>query len=149
MGAAILYVLIAGGGLVRAGYGGPNEVFPFFAWDLFSVVPNEVDDYGVRVRELDHQPLSPPRFFEELPDVAQAFSTVDYVIVQQLGAAQQRGDAVRQGQLQRLLLDNLLGRGKQARLELVRRRFDVLERYRTGHFRKLTVFPLEPQAEAR
>lgn len=144
LAAASVYVATAGTTLLLARTGAHTEIYPIFAWDLFSVVPNQTADYGLRIVALDGTPLESPAFLETLHDVGTSFSVATHMAIQELGAAQKADDLPRQKRLQALLAGTALGGLQRAvRYELVLRRYDVLERYRDGLFSELTVIALD------
>ena len=141
--AAFLYVTVAGVTLLRARTGANTEIFPIFSWDLFSVVPNETMDYGLRVLEVDGKPLEPPQFLEQLTIFSQPFRISAHMAIQELGVAHARGDTERARSLAHMLYENHLGgAARRVRFELVERRFDVLTRVRSGRFASLTPIDL-------
>jgi len=114
------------------------EVFPLFAWSLFSTVPAEDTDYAVRILSIGGEVLEPPlyfqqaRFFFEGTDSIAAFMTV-----QRLGDALKAGDAAAIAAHRRLLERQYLrGRGV-VRYEIVRRTFNTLTRWSSGGFRSV------------
>jgi hypothetical protein len=54
--AALAYSVVANYTWVRQ----RSELFPIFAWELFSYIPSEVTDYGLLITAVDGRPLTPP-----------------------------------------------------------------------------------------
>lgn len=115
--------------LLVAGPSGP-ERFPFFKWSLFSVVPDEETvDFGIRVVEVGGRPVSPPRYLEDATGLGLPTHSIDAVtLTQELGAAVTEG-RIDDAEAARAILEvRFLSGPAPVRYELVRRRFDLLER---------------------
>lgn len=113
--------------------GGPSgpERFPFFKWSLFSVVPDPVEvDFGIRVVEVGGRPVTPPRYLEVASGLGLPPHTIDAVtLAQELGEATTDGRTGDADAARALLESRFLAGPTSVRYELVRRSFDVLERY--------------------
>ena len=121
-----------------------DEVFPFFDWDLFSVVPHaEETDYGLRVIEVDGEPLPQPLFLEETDGLFPlSRSPTANEIVQALGAAVRRGDDSETARALALLKTVVL-EPHEVTFEMVLRDYDIVERARSRRFiriDRLTIF---------
>ncbi|MBI2902472.1 MAG: hypothetical protein HYY12_02645 [Candidatus Methylomirabilis oxyfera] len=115
-----------------------REIFPIFSWSLYSTVPREAAEYGVRIFEVGGETLNPPLFFEDarafFPYVNQAQL---FMTVQSLGRALESDNTEAIKTYRRLLeRHHLRGRGV-IHYEIVRRRFNTLTRWVTGEFRTL------------
>lgn len=111
------------------------EIFPFFAWELFSGVPGEIVDFGVKITHINGQTLIPPRYFEFTDTwFDDARSVNAQVNIQGLGVAvAAQNDAEiqrRRTQFEELHLKN----HANVHYELYRRRYYPLDRWHTGQF---------------
>lgn len=127
---ALLYFLVGNG----AWLWGNREIYPIFSWDLFSYVPNEVVDFGLRITKTGNTELEPPLYFEAAVDLLpDAQSIVAYTNIQALGAA------IRAGQPVELAADRVAALHLYPLLpveyEIVQRRYAPLDRWRTGAVR--------------
>ena len=111
-----------------------GEIFPFASWFLFSLVPQQVTSYELRVLEWKHQKFDPPKSIIEVDGlVRNPRSSTVYQLIQRYGA----GNDPERGQTL----------GAEAAWELLRARFtstdhlcvqtfrvtyDPIERWRTG-----------------
>jgi hypothetical protein len=135
---------------IKATFRHEREVFPLFSWSLYSTVPREEADYGVRVLTVGGQALDPPLFFE---DARSFFPYVNQsqlmMTVQLLGRALDSGNAEAVKRYRRLVeRHHLRGRGV-VHYEIVRRAFNTLARWATGKFRvvrSVGTFSMEGQA---
>jgi len=133
----IAYPLISGTVLAIRWSKTANEIYPFFSWALFCFVPGETSDLGIRVTAIDGEPLDPPRFVEEsTDDFPEAKRAVTYLTIQKI-----KTDSTQAVDPSRVLIEKnvLLRDHKQVDYELVKRRYDCLERHRDGTFRALDV----------
>lgn len=114
---------------------GRSEIFPFASWSLFSLVPNETSDFSLRVLELDGRALDPPPYLEDAWAILpQAANHVARNAVDRLGRAVVADDEAGAAATRRTLESLHLGSHRIV-YELVRRRYDPLERWRTGRIR--------------
>ena len=127
------------------------EVFPVFAWSVFTTVPAENAEYALRILAVAGDALDPPRFYEEVPSFFPESQRVEvFWIAQRLGRALDSGD-VERIRAHRLLLErqHLRGRGT-LQYEIVHRTFNTLARWSTGQFksiRPLATFSTERTAQ--
>lgn len=126
---ALLYFLVGNG----AWLWGYREIYPIFSWDLFSYVPNDVVDFGLRITKTGDVVLDPPVYFEAATDlIPDAQSIVAYTNIQALGLAILADQPVELAEaaykVEALHLANLL----PVDYEIVRRRYAPLERWRMG-----------------
>lgn len=135
---------------IKAAFRHEREVFPLFSWSLYSTVPREEADYGVRILAVGGQTVDPPLFFE---DARSFFPYVNQsqlmMTVQPLGRALDSGNTEAAARY-RLLLErhHLRGRGV-VHYEIARRAFNTLARWTTGRFsvvRSVGTFSTEGQA---
>jgi hypothetical protein len=117
------------------------ETFPFTSWSLFSKVPDrEGTDYSLRFTSANGAGLAEPVYFEDaealrLPTDAPAAIEV----IQQLGR-HLAGDRQDQVATTRALLESkYLTAVDRADYEVVRRRYDRLERYECDCFSQVDV----------
>jgi hypothetical protein len=115
-----------------------REIFPLFSWSLYSTVPREAADYGVRILEVGGRTLNPPLLVEEArPRFPHANQRQLLMAVQSLGRALDGGDTEAVRAYRRLIeRHHLRGRGV-VHYEVIHRRFNTLARWRTGEFRTL------------
>jgi hypothetical protein len=130
---AIYSLFLARGSYAFSQYRGPSEIFPFFHWELFSRVPEPIQEtYGIRFTEMNGAVLDDPVYFEDsiLPSHQ---SSNAHIVIQEIGGAYETGDdAVDRYRtiLESRYLEPLSG----ASYELVRREYDVEERYECDCF---------------
>jgi hypothetical protein len=137
---SIAYPLVSGGVLLSRWDGGIGEIYPIAPWTLFCFVPNREIEYAVRLREANGRALGEAEYFENCGSFAESQKTVGVAIVQEMGrwASDPNSTEFRE---QRSLFEKsfLLPVARHVRYELVRREFDVLERWRTGRCEKVDV----------
>jgi hypothetical protein len=125
--AGTLVVLLALGSIaVITELSGHYQVLPFSTWSLFSRMPErERVDYGVRILSIDGVEQTPPVYFEssDLPD---ASSPAAYELVRDVGLALEDGDQAEADQIWSTFAGRYLG-GIDAEVEIVRRRYDVID----------------------
>lgn len=108
-----------------------REVFPFFSWYLFVDVPGDRTDFGLRIHESGEQSFDPPVYFEDAEGVvSQPHSIAAHVVVLRLGKAIEAQDDATVEELRGLLEKRYLP--ERVRYGIVKRRFDPLERWKTG-----------------
>lgn len=70
-----------------------QEVFPFYSWFLFALVPGGQTTYQVLIEKVNGVPLPVPRFYNQAPEVAgNAHSVVAFKVIQRLGKACRNAD---------------------------------------------------------
>ena len=129
----VIYALIVTRGLnvvVRDGRTAP-EVFPFFVWELFSrVPPAERESYGLRFVSVNGDLLGAPMYFEEagayLPT---SHSPEAQQIIRQMGQALAAGQPLGVAFNRDILETRHMQQLTSADYEIVRVRFDLLERF--------------------
>lgn len=128
----ILYPLIA-----YSTIGLPQrELFPFFSWELFShIPPKEITSYGIRFNSANGNELNEPLYFEDAMHLTRHAESVDaFVTLQSLGSAIEQNDLVQVATSQQLLQSTYFGDISAAEYEIVRRRFDLLERWQSNQY---------------
>jgi hypothetical protein len=128
----VVYVVVAFG---AEAVPGREECFPFAAWSLFSMVPNECRDYSLRVLEVRGKRLAKPVYFEDSQHLLYAASNDGArMCIQRLGEAVARGDEAG-AELERRTFEGMhLGGIGGVRYELVQRRYDPLKRIADGEW---------------
>jgi hypothetical protein len=118
---------------------GRSETFPFASWSLFSMVPNIVNDYSVRIIRIGDEQLKSPIWYEQSGDrFPSARENGSRSAIRELGLAieshnQSEIDRVR-NYFEAL---HLAGHG-QVEYELTKRQWETLERFNTGKIRDVT-----------
>lgn len=135
LGVLVVYCLmLARTSFAFAQYRGPSEIFPFFHWELFSRVPEPVQQYyGIRFTTLNGVSLDQPVYFEQSTLPARSNSSA-HVLVQRLGRAVERGDDEAAARYRTILESRYLDLEAGAAYELVDREYDVEERYECDCF---------------
>lgn len=132
LGIVVIYTAVS---LATKGWSG-EEFFPFFNWSLFSTVPNEKHDYGLRITAVDDTQLEPPLYFEAADQwFAEANNIVAYNAIQDYGKAVRQGEAEAIAKI-RPFIETLYLEDKAVQYEVVRRTYTPLERWREGTFDK-------------
>lgn len=113
-----------------------RELFPFFSWELFShIPPPEITSYGIRFSSANGQTLTPPIYFEEAKHLTPYADSVDaFVTIQSLGQAVEQSDQSKMMATQQLIQSAYFGELTSANYQLVRRRFDLLERWQLNQY---------------
>jgi len=132
----ICYPLLSGTVLAVRWSKTANEIYPFFSWALFCFVPGQKSDLGIRIVEVDGDTLADPTFIEQAPDLFPgAASSTTHLTIQQIDRRAARDDDASRHLLeQNVLLDG----HASVTYEVVLRKYDCLERYRTGRSEELT-----------
>jgi hypothetical protein len=108
-----------------------NELFPFYSWSMFSLVPSEKNAFTVFIHEVNGQPLLPPREFQQAGQLVHApHSVVAYKVIQKLGDAYKNGTPQAQAQMKELFEKNYLP--QPMRYALVHMNYDPLTRWKNG-----------------
>jgi hypothetical protein len=126
-----LAVMVAYLGAVAVDVGaGRDEALPFFTWSLFSQVPaREQVNFSIRLVEVDGRPLDPPRYFDEAGDlVTAALAPEANELAQAIGRRLEAGDEAGAEELLGLFESRFLNELDGASYEVVRRRYDVVDR---------------------
>ncbi len=124
---------------------GVDEIFPFFAWSLFSQVPNVDRRYEVLITGQGGREIEPPMAYLKADSaLVTGNEHIGRKLIQQLGGALERGEASEALRLRRLLERNYLA--KRVRYEVVVEDYQPLEKWRTGrpvNVRSMGVFESE------
>lgn len=127
----VVVFLVAYAGLMAVrGPHHPDQVYPVARWDLFSrVPPSERTSYSIRFVEVDGRVLDEPVYFEKADAfVGNTASPTAYQLLQDLGRAAEREQPLRMAGYLDLLTTSHLQTIGSARIEVVKRRFDIVER---------------------
>jgi hypothetical protein len=138
---AAFLVLYVGVIAVNSPTGGAEEVFPLYSWDLFSRVPPRDNlDYDLRLIALNGRKLETPLYFSEAgPFVAGSRSPEAALVIEKFGKALARHDRVAADHQQNLLDGRFLVNVKTVSYEIVRRRWNLLERSKCHCFEEEVV----------
>ena len=110
-----------------------SEVFPCYSWFLFALVPGRESQYAIRLEEVRGQKLAEPVLFQDADNfVDEPHSVTARDLVQQLGAAVEKGQIEEQLRLRRVMERNYLP--TPCRYELIVLTYEPLIRWRTGHY---------------
>ena len=132
---AVLATYTIGGFLAEVLLGHATyRAIPFFSWSLFSLTPNRVETYAVRIHEYQGQTLNPPL------DFAVAHGIIDRpespkarTLIQNFGRRLEAGDDKGARELRRTFETVFLA--PLMRYEVVRLDYDPIERWRSGTLR--------------
>ncbi|MEM7802860.1 MAG: hypothetical protein AAF633_26960 [Chloroflexota bacterium] len=127
----LIYFLI--GNIAWIGWG--TEIFPFYSWDLFSFVPNQVADYGLLILSVDGQPVDSPLYFEE----AEAYlinpnSIEAQRLIQEMGRALEQNRLADLDRFKGQLESLFFGRYDQMTYQIMRRTYFPVKRFNEGIF---------------
>jgi len=114
------------------------RTYPIDSWSLFSKVPNQITDYSIRIVELNGRPLTESIWFDQSPS-KHSHSHNARTVILKMGSALEDGHEREADRLQNVFLSNFVSDLPGARFEFVRRRYEVLERFRTHQFDEVTV----------
>jgi hypothetical protein len=131
---AIALLVLYTGFLVRGSYAfsqdrSAPEIFPFFVWELFSRVPRaEQRSYGLRLTEMNGAPLAEAVYFEDsmLPTHQ---SSAAHNVINKIGHAYTSGDEATLERYRTIMETRYLHPLESGSYELVRRTYNVKERY--------------------
>jgi hypothetical protein len=143
MGGFLGVLVMIGLGLARA-LPSQQEIFPFYSWFLFAVVPNAKTTYQVFFHRIGDREMVPPRAFTQASGlIGNARSIVAHRVIQRLGAACAAGDEEEVAR-QRRLLEGSLPAGTQ--YEVMAVQSDPVAEWRehkTGTRKSLRSFEVE------
>ena len=106
-----------------------QEIFPFYSWFLFALVPNAKSTYQIVILSSGGKTLPSPRMYNEADDiVSNPHSIVAYKVMQRLGKACKHGDAAGIAR-ERHFIEANFKPGTQ--YEVLRLHSDPIERWRT------------------
>jgi hypothetical protein len=125
--------LTVGPTLVRAaGHRSKGEMFPLSRWAMFNRIDSQVDDYGLRIRAVAGQALSPPVYFENA-GLAQSQSVTAYHAIQKFAERTLAHDS--EADTSRTLVEERYLAQAAVEYDLVARRWDPLARWNGGPFK--------------
>jgi len=109
---------------------GSAEIFPFFSWQLFAGVPAPIDqDYGVRLTAADGRAIAPAVYFEDAASYISASHSISArALIQDLGRNLERKRSPQSARERAILESRYLQDLGSGRYQVVRRRFDVIDR---------------------
>ncbi len=109
-----------------------NEIFPFYSWTMFSLVPAEQNGFAVFILEEGGNVLNPPLEFQQAGSrVGGQNSVVAYRDIQNMGKAYLAGDTQRFEELRQLFEKNYIHVG--TRYQLMKMNYDPITRWKTGN----------------
>lgn len=108
------------------------EHFPFYSWDLFSYVPNSVDDYQLQIIELDGQPIDPIYFNQADAYFVEASSIVIFHNIQTFGRAVQNQQESEATNTRLQIESNAFPQYNTVTYHLVKRLYNPLQQMQTG-----------------
>ena len=112
-----------------------HEVWPFFAWNLFTKVPTAHSaDYDVRILEARGLRVPAPAYFEDAHiETDQVRMIQAYQTLQNWGLAHRNRDAAAESAVRKRFESLYLSRLEHVRYEFVQRVFDIRERLECAH----------------
>jgi len=136
---AIVFMSYASLGLILETFiRGTNEIFPIYSWSLFSRIPNNVHDFGLRILTVGDVKLNPTLYFQEADQwLPKASSITAYVNIQKLGKAILSEDAARVEDIRRVFEPLYLGGVGSVHYEVVRRSYNPLDRWKHRRFKSV------------
>lgn len=137
----VLTAVYLGFVIERERISGSEERYPFASWSLFSKVPGVVDDHGLLLISINGRQLEPPVMFEESGRWFWAAGHhAAYCAILDFGSAVAQENEPEMERRRRLVERLYLGGGKASvEYQLVRRRWDPMQRWRGGDFIELEV----------
>lgn len=130
---AVALVIYFAGGLATSGY--QKEVYPFFSWFLFDQVPNEKQDFTMRIISYGGQEYDPPLEFSQASHIFQSINqsaTQYFYVIQDLGyGILNKNDSQAQNARERL---EKIFLGAPAKYEILQVRYDPVQYWKTGEF---------------
>lgn len=109
------------------------EIFPFASWFLFSLVPQDVTAYELRVSAWGDRKFDPPRSIIDIDGAVQSpRSTTVRDLIQRIGRAHESPTGFADRETAWKLLEQRLTLPPSFALECVRLRYDPLERWKRG-----------------
>lgn len=107
-------------------------IYPFFSWNLFSIIPNEQTIFTLRVLTLGDESYTPPRRFDELTELFKVLrqSPTEYVPhINDLGFAIQGGRTDKIGRYKKIV-ERIFFK-TPATYEIVKVTYDPIEFWRS------------------
>lgn len=139
LGAA--FILLYTAVLVVNGPENREEAFPVFSWSLFSKIPEaEITDYSIRFTSVDGVELPTPLYYDEATALLTTAQRPEpNQVMQKLGSAVASDKPYAAALAKETLEDRWLEGIDSAEYEIVRRRFDIIERTTCDCFQEETV----------
>ena len=111
------------------------EIYPIASWNLFSVVPNLVTDYGLQIKSINQVELEEPTYFQDLPDeFAEANSIVAFYVIQNLGIAIEKNDTESIENLREQIENEYFASQQHVEYEIYKRSYFAMDRWDTGQY---------------
>jgi hypothetical protein len=106
-----------------------TEIYPIFTWCLYCRIPNELQDYALRILTVNGEKLVLTPYFQEAGQWFQeAKSRSAYGSIQKLGLAVEASDTEMIEEVRRFFEPLYLGRANVVCYEVVKRSFNPVER---------------------
>ena len=110
---------------------GIDEIFPFFGWSLFSMVPGQDSRYEILIHRHNGRELVPAQAYLSAPRSMTAGDRyLGRKLIQRMGRAREEGETEKEERLRRLLERNYLA--GRMEYELVFESYDPLLKWKTG-----------------
>lgn len=139
VGAMAVILLLLFGAAVGTKVTNRYQVLPFSDWSLFSTLPErEQVDYGLRITSIDGEALDPPVYFESA-GLRGSKAPPSFELIQDIGGHVEQGQPLRADVAWRTFAGRYLTDVDSAQVEVVERRYDVLDRRRCDCFETETV----------
>ncbi|OAI43086.1 hypothetical protein AYO41_02865 [Verrucomicrobia bacterium SCGC AG-212-E04] len=107
-----------------------GEIFPFASWFLFSLVPQRVTSYEIRVHSWGDQKFEPAKPLIEIDGLVRSpQSSLVFQLVQRFGRAVEAGNATERDNAWRLLQARF-SNSAPVRYDLIKLSYDPMERAR-------------------
>jgi hypothetical protein len=117
-----------------------GEAYPFYSWFLFDQVPNEKNDFTIRIVSYGGKTYNPPLEFSETREI---FQTINQSATQYLYIVQDLGYAIIGQKQEQILTDRerleKIFLGTPARYEVLQVRYDPVQYWKTGEYKELKV----------
>ena len=127
----LIFCFIAG---VITGVSRSQEMFPFSSWFLYAAPPDFVTIYEIMVKEYDGQKVD--KRFTEL-NISEYSSLTANVLTQKMGHAIKNDDSEKLEKYRNMFEHRFLV--KPATYEIVKVKYDPLERYHDGKVQSTTI----------
>ncbi len=111
------------------------EIYPIFAWELFSLVPNLETDFGLQINAVNNVALDSPTYIQDLPDeFSEANSIIVYFVIQNLGKAIESGKQDKVQEYRDQIESIYFSSQKQVDYEIIKRSYYPRDRWYTGEY---------------
>ena len=130
---AVAYPVVSGGVLATSRRTSVIEIYPIAPWSLFCFIPNRESDFGVQLHTVDGNMIDDATYFNEHAELSEKERIIAYNVVQRMGAFHDAEDSTALYERREFFERSVLAQAAGiVSYELVRRDFDVLERWKTG-----------------